>query len=247
MGLLAENIMSAARAMPEGRMLAAKEFLHLGSRATINKTLSRLVQEGKLLRVSRGFYVCPVQGRFGVRPPSTESVLQSIEARCGETVVAHGAAEANALGLTTQVPVQEVFLTSGTSRTLHLGSRCVELKHGNRWQLLLGTRPAGQVIRALAWLGPDAAPAALKQLHSRLPGAEWEAVCGARAALPTWLAKLISIGVCRVSDEAEERTREGLTDVDARRVVDHQLVEAWAASLSDNVPLPVPGLNQRGE
>jgi len=76
---------------------------------------------------------------------------------------------------------------------------------------------------------------------------EWEAVCGARAALPTWLAKLISIGVCRVSDEAEERTREGLTDVDARRVVDHQLVEAWAASLSDDVPLPVPGLNQGGE
>lgn len=247
MSHLAENIMSVAQAMPEGSMMSAKDFLDLGSSAAINNTLSRLTQGGRLLRVSHGVYVCPVQGRFGVRPPSTESVLQSIEARCGETVMAYGAAEANALGLTTQVPIQEVFLTSGPSRTLHLGSRCVELKHGNRWQLLLGTRPAGQVIRALAWLGPDAAPAALKQLHSRLPGAEWEAVCGARAALPTWLAKLISIGVCRVSDEAEERTREGLTDVDARRVVDHQLVEAWAASLSDDVPLPVPGLNQGGE
>jgi len=192
MSHLAENIMSVAQALPEGGMLSPKEFLHLGARAEIKKTLSRLAQEGKLLRVSHGAYVRPHQGRFGVRPPSTESVLQGIEASCGETVVAHGAAEANALGLTTQVPIQEVFLTSGASRTLHFGSRCVELKHGSRWQLLLGKRPAGQVIRALACLGPEAAPAALKELHSRLPEAEWEAVCGARAALPSWVAKVVS-------------------------------------------------------
>lgn len=247
MGHLAENIMSVALAMPEGSMMSAKDFLNLGSSAAINNTLSRLAHDGRLLRVSRGAYVRLHQGRFGVRPPSTESVLQSIEARRGETIVAHGAAEANALGLTTQVPIREVFFTSGPSRILHLGSRCVELKHVSRWQLLLGTRPAGQVIRALVWLGPEAAPAALKQLHPRLPEAEWEAVCGARAALPSWMAKLISIGVCRVSDKADERTREGLADVDAGRVVDHQLVEAWAASLSDDVPMPVPGLNQEGK
>ncbi len=247
MSRLAENILSVAQAMPEGGMLSPKDFLHLGSRAAIDKTLSRLAQEGRLLRVSRGAYVSPQQGRFGVRPPSTESVLQGIEDSCGEMVVPHGAAEANALGLTTQVPIQEVFLTSGASRTLHLGSRCVELKHGNRWQLLLGKRPAGKVIRALAWLGPEAAPAALEQLHTRLPEAEWKAVCGARDALPSWLAQLISIGVCRLSDEAEKRTREGLADVDAGRVVDQQMVEAWAASLSSDVPLSVPGLNQGGE
>lgn len=48
-------------------------------------------------------------------------------------------------------------------------------------------------------------------------------------------------------DEADERTKEGLADVDAGRGVDHQLVEAWAASLSADVPLPVRGLNQGGE
>ncbi|MDC3951717.1 hypothetical protein KGZ13_31215 [Pseudomonas aeruginosa] len=36
-------------------------------------------------------------------------------------------------------------------------------------------------------------------------------------------------------DEAEQRTREGLADVDAGRVVDHQLVEDWAASLLADV------------
>ena len=195
MSHLAENILSAARAMPEGGLLSPKEFLHLGSRAAVDKTLSRLAQEGQLMRVSRGAYVAPCQGRFGARPPSTESVVQAIEASGGETVVANGAAEANALGLTTQVPTREVFITSGPSRKLQLGNRCVELKHGNRWQLLLGKRPSGMAIRALYWLGPEAAPAALKQLRTKLSEPEWEAVRSARAVLPSWLAKAVSEGM----------------------------------------------------
>ena len=38
----------------------------------------------------------------------------------------------------------------------------------------------------------EAAPAALKQLHSKLPESEWDAVRGARAALPSWMAKVVS-------------------------------------------------------
>ena len=195
MSHLAENILSAARTMPEGGLLSPKEFLHLGSRAAVDKTLSRLAQEGQLMRVSRGAYVAPCQGRFGARPPSTESVVQAIEASGGETVVANGAAEANALGLTTQVPTREVFITSGPSRKLQLGNRCVELKHGNRWQLLLGKRPAGMAIRALDWLGPEAAPAAIKQLRTKLSEPEWAAVRSARAMLPSWMAKVVSEGM----------------------------------------------------
>lgn len=195
MSRLAENILSAARSMPEGGLLSPKEFLHLGSRAAVDKTLSRLAQEGQLMRVSRGTYVAPYQGRFGARPPSTESVVQAIEASGGETVVANGAADANALGLTTQVPTREVFFTSGPSRKLQLGKRCVELKHSNRWQLLLGKRPAGMAIRALYWLGPEAAPAAIKQLRTKLSEPEWEAVRSARAMLPSWMAKAVSEGM----------------------------------------------------
>lgn len=192
MSNLADSILSAAREMPEGGLISPKEFLHLGSRAAIDKTLSRLTQEGKLLRVSRGTYVVPYQSRFGVRPPTTESIVHAIEVSCGETVVACGATEANALGLTMQVPTREVFFTSGTSRILYLGSRRVELKHGNRLQLLLDKRPAGQVIRALSWLGPEGTPAALKQLRVKIPESEWEAVRSVRVALPSWMAKAVS-------------------------------------------------------
>lgn len=192
MSQLAQSILSQAQSLPEGGLLSPKEFLHLGSRSAIDQTLSRLAREGLLLRVGRGAYALPVQGRFGVRPPSTESVVEAIESTSGETVVASGAAEANALGLTTQVPTREVYLTSGPSRRLKLGNREVELKHGNRWQMLLGKRPAGKAIRALMWFGPEQAPKVLQVLRSKLPSQEWEAMRQARAGLPSWMAKAVS-------------------------------------------------------
>ena len=98
--------------LAEGKQITAKEMLHLGNRAAIDQVLSRRARSGKLIRVSRGLYVAPVQGRFGSRPPSASKVLESLAEQRGETVVRHGASAANALGLTTQIPVREVYLTS---------------------------------------------------------------------------------------------------------------------------------------
>lgn len=192
MSRLTEAILAAAHALPEGGLLSPKEFLHLASRAAVDQALTRLTREGALLRVGRGAYTLPVASRFGVRPPSTESVVAAIESRGGETIVANGAAEANALGLTTQVPIREVLLTSGPTRKLRLGNRAIELKHVSRWQLALGKRPAGRVIRALSWLGEAQTPAALESLSNRLPKSEWDALRAARATLPSWMARAIS-------------------------------------------------------
>lgn len=192
MSQLAHSILSQAQSLSEGGLLSPKEFLHLGSRAAIDQTLSRMAREGKLLRVGRGAYALPIQGRFGARPPSAQSVMEAMESTSGETVVASGAAEANSLGLTTQVPTREVYLTSGPSRRLKLGNREIELKHGNRWQMLLGKRPAGQAIRALIWFGPEQAPKILEVLRSKLSSQEWEAMRQARARLPSWMAKAVS-------------------------------------------------------
>ncbi|PKO90896.1 MAG: hypothetical protein CVU16_08895 [Betaproteobacteria bacterium HGW-Betaproteobacteria-10] len=192
MSHLTEAILSAAQALPEGGLLSPKEFLHLASRAAVDQGLTRLTREGKLLRVGRGAYAAPVLSRFGSRPPSTQAVVEAIESASGEVVVANGATDANALGLTTQVPTREVFLTSGPSRQLRLGNRNVELKHASRWQLGLGKRPAGMAIRALSWLGPEQALPALKTLRTKLSEEEWMAMRSARATLPSWLARAVS-------------------------------------------------------
>jgi hypothetical protein len=118
---LTEEILELSRVLPEGAPLTAKGLLHLGERAAVDQALSRLARRGKLLRAGRGLYVRPVASRFEARAPTTEKVAAGLAELRGETVASHGAAAANALGLTSQVPVRGVYLTSGPTRKLRLG------------------------------------------------------------------------------------------------------------------------------
>lgn len=191
MSTLPETILEQARSLPEGGVLSPKEFLHLGSRSAVDQAFSRLAKAGKLLRVARGTYAAPVVSRFGSRSPAPEKVVRALAEQNGEIVVPHGASAANALGLTQQVPIREVYLTSGRTRTLKLGRSEVLVKHAPRWMLILGTRPAGEAVRALAWVGPQHANESLASLRRTLPLSEWQALTSARAALPGWMAQAI--------------------------------------------------------
>lgn len=189
---LTARILEHVAGLPEGVPVSAKELLHLGSRAAVDQTLSRLVQRGQLLRAGRGLYLRPVETRFGKRPPSVEHVVQALAGSKGEVIASHGAAAANTLGLTTQVPMRAVYLTSGRSRRLKLGEQTVELRHAPGWQLAMAGRQAGDAIRALAWLGEAHAGEALRTLRRRLPASTLEEIAGARPRLPTWLAEQVS-------------------------------------------------------
>lgn len=191
MNTLPETILQQARSLPEGGVLSPKEFLHLGSRSAVDQAFSRLARVGKLLRVARGAYSTPVSSRFGSRAPAPEKVIQALAEQSGEIVVPHGASAANTLGLTQQVPIREVYLTSGRTRKLKLGRSEVLVKHAPRWMLALGTRQAGAAVRALAWIGPTHADQSLASLRRTLPPSEWQALTSARATLPGWMAQAI--------------------------------------------------------
>jgi len=191
MNTLPKTILRQAQSLPEGGVLSPKEFLHLGSRSAVDQAFSRLAKAGKLLRVARGAYAAPVSSRFGARAPAPEKVVQALAEQSGEIVVPHGASAANALGLTQQVPIREVYLTSGRTKRLTLGRSEVLVKHAPRWMLALGTRPAGAAVRALAWIGPSHAGESLAILRRTLPQSEWQALASARATLPGWMAQAI--------------------------------------------------------
>lgn len=191
MSSLAEVILKRIRCLPEGSLLSARDLLHLGSRGAVNQAFSRLAKDEHLLRVARGLYVAPVSTRFGKRPPATEKVIRSLAVATHEVIVASGARSANALGLTRQIPVREIFLTSGRSRILRLGKAEIVIKHAPKWQMALGASYAGQAVRALAWLGPHHTRGAAVKLKKLLPASEWRALQSTRSLLPTWMAELI--------------------------------------------------------
>ena len=119
-------------------------------------------------------------------------MIASLSALWGETIVPCGGAAANALGLTTQVPVRSVYLTSGPGRRLYLGKLAVELRHAPRWQLAAPHRPAGEVVRALSWLGPDEVEAGLGVIGRKLSAEDLRELAASRAVMPAWMAEPVS-------------------------------------------------------
>ena len=189
---LPAQIMSYAAESPEGTLLCPSALLHLGSRAAVDQALSRLARKGELMRVCQGVYVWPIQTRFGSRSPALDKVLASLSTLWGETIVPCGGTAANAFGLTTQVPVRSIYLTSGPNRKLKLGGLAVELRHAPRWQLVAPHRPAGDAVRALAWLGPEEVEENLETLGHKLSPEDIEELAATRAVMPSWLAEPVS-------------------------------------------------------
>ena len=189
---LPHEIMSQAAESSEGALLSPSALLHLGSRAAVDQALSRLARSGRLIRVCQGVYVRPIETRFGPRPPAVEKVVASLSALWGETIVPCGGAAANSLGLTTQVPVRSVYLTSGPNRKLTLGELTVELRHAPRWQLVAPHRPAGEALRALSWLGSDEVEAGLDVIGRKLSAEDFRELAASRAVMPAWMAEPVS-------------------------------------------------------
>jgi hypothetical protein len=189
---LAESVLEETATLPEGTPITAKMLLRLGSRAALDQALSRLVRRGRLLRAGRGVYVAPVSSRFGSRAPSAQKVVEELSVRRGETIAPSGASAANALGLTTQVPTRMVYLTSGRSRKITLGKQIVHLQHAPAWQLTLAREPAGEIIRALAWAGPERVDQALKQIEAKVPRSEFQRISQQSSLLPMWMAAALS-------------------------------------------------------
>ena len=86
METLANAVLNHVTQASEGVPVAAKELLHLGTRVAVDQTLSRLVRRGSLMRVGRGLYVRPIEGRFGIRPPEASKVVQALVEQRGASV-----------------------------------------------------------------------------------------------------------------------------------------------------------------
>ncbi len=189
---LPSRIMKHAEALPEATPLCPGSLLHLGSRAAVDQALSRLARSRKLLRICQGVYMRPIETRFGQCAPSMDKALATLAALWGVTIVPTGGSAANCLGLTTQNVVRSVYLTSGPSRRLHFGAHPVELRHAPRWQLIAPYRKAGQVIRALTWLGREEVEDALDAVLPTLSAGDLEELSAARAVIPIWMAEPLS-------------------------------------------------------
>ena len=135
-------------AMPEDCILFRSDFPEYHTEF-VGSVLSELTTGGMLVKIAHGIYAKPRNSRFGVVLPSVDKVVQAIAVRDNAEVLPSGMTALNALGLSTQVPMNYTYLTTGSERTINLSNRKVVLKRGVPKNFCYGTRLISLLVQAL--------------------------------------------------------------------------------------------------
>lgn len=189
-----QQVRACIEEQPLGKPFTPAMLLAYGSRAAIDQVLSRLRKSGFIARIGRGIYVRPEVSRFaGKVMPEAAQLAQVMAEQTGAVIAVHGAEAARRLGLTTQMPTQSVFMTSGPSRSLQVGNLQIRLKHVSQRKLALAGRPAGLALSALWYLGPhEVVPETIAALQKQLPEEEFIKLNQSRLYMPAWMSEMFS-------------------------------------------------------
>ena len=189
MASIEENILTAIKAKGRGSIFFPSDFTSYGEVKAIGKSLERLTAKGDIIRLARGIYLYPeidtVLG-LGILMPSIEQIAEMIARRDKARIVPTGIYALNKLGISTQVPMNIVYLTDGAPRKVSLGNgRSIQFKYTTPKNLSFTNSLAMLVTFALKEVGtPDDIA---KQIKNVLQKEQKENVLADEALMPAWI------------------------------------------------------------
>jgi len=149
-----KQIEKSIKSKPRGTLILPTDFLLYGTSKAVQKSLERLEDKQVIVRVAQGIYVRPkISKLIGPLTPSAEEVAEAIAKRDRIRTVPTGSYALNALGLSTQVPMNIVLLTDGSPREIKIGKRTIKFKKTTPKNLLAKGKISRLVIQALKEIG----------------------------------------------------------------------------------------------
>ena len=192
---IAKAVQERVKGFRLGYVFSVDEFEQYGKTEVVYQELYRLTEQGVINSIQHVIYYKPepnrmLKGRY--LSPDVYEVVKVIAEKNGELIQVHGGIAANRLKLSTQVPVMDVFYTSGNSREFEIGGTHVRLLHTKNskfFQYPLGSR-VGMAISALLFLGKEIVDLnTVKKLEKTLTSEEW--ILLYQSSLPAWLHKIL--------------------------------------------------------
>jgi hypothetical protein len=112
-----------------GKLYFTADFHFPGKEEAVKKTLFRLGEKEVLVRLAHGIYLYPAKHeKIGILYPSIDEIAKGIAARDKSECLPTGALAMNVLGFSTQVPMNAVYITDGTPRSIQIGQRKIVFK-----------------------------------------------------------------------------------------------------------------------
>lgn len=159
----------------------------------VGKILSDFVRQDLLLRLSRGIYLKAKKTKFGIVYPTTEEIAHAIAERDNAEILPTGSTALNMLGLSEQVTMTPVFLTSGSARKIKCGNRILTFKRGAPKNFTLKGKVTRLLVQAMKAIGErnynEEWESAISAILSKYP--EDETMSDDLKVMPTWIRRNI--------------------------------------------------------
>lgn len=137
------------RLLPD-ELFTTRDCLSFGSRAAVDKALSRLVKFGEIIRVARGVFAKFSINQINYSPYTVASVKAQA---FGKRIFVHGLTAARELNISILNNNQPTFATNGSSSSFCFQDTVIHLRNVSPRMIHLEDKPAGLLIRAMWYLG----------------------------------------------------------------------------------------------
>ena len=150
------QILNKIKKAKRGSLFFVEDFLRFGNSKAVTKALERLEKKEEIARVTRGIYArLEKDPILGPVKPGTEAIAKAIAKRDKARIVPTGVLALNALGLSTQIPMNVVYLTDGAARRITIGKRKIIFKKVSPKNLSAIGEISSLAIQALKEIGKD--------------------------------------------------------------------------------------------
>ena len=158
----------------------------------VGQILSDLANKKVIHRLSRGVYLKTNETRYGLVYPPVEKMARAIAKRDKANIVATGETALYILGLTTQVPMNAVFLTSGSKRDIRVGERTIKFKSTVPRTFAIKGRQTRLIVQAMKAIGEkNMSDEYMPRISSLiLQQAERDTLSNDLKAMPVWIRRI---------------------------------------------------------
>lgn len=153
--VLTKEIRNTIERNGSGRLYMVQDFAGLNNDGLVTRALSRLENEGMLIRLAQGLYLYPARNKYGILFPTIEKIAYAIAEKDKARIIPSGLTALNRLGLSTQVATNAVYITDATARELAIGNRKIIFKRAAPRNFAYKSDLFPMVVAAMKELGKD--------------------------------------------------------------------------------------------
>jgi hypothetical protein len=148
--IISNEIENVIKQSEKGKLIFISDFSELNNYDTVRKSLQRLVKKDLIIRISKGIYYYPKKDEIlGILYPSIEEIGKAIAKRDKARIIPTGAFAQHLLGLSTQIPMNVIYLTDGSARKIKIGKQTIVFKKTSPKNLSYENQLSSLIIQSL--------------------------------------------------------------------------------------------------